>query len=179
VESPRCCAARGGVVNVAPVAPAGGRARHNDLDERREEGLMATPDELVDAIAGMSLFADLEAAQLQSVAHLFEERFFPEGEKILRQGIRGSAFYVILEGDAQVIVDGQPRAALGRGEFFGEVSILLGEPPVADVVALRPLRCLVIAGPGVRPFLLDYPPVAYRMVQALARRLRNANRWRS
>jgi CRP-like cAMP-binding protein len=144
-----------------------------------QEGPMATRDELVDVIAGMALFADLPAPQLQTVKHLFEERFFPEGERILRQGIRGSAFYVILDGEAQVVVDGEPRATLSRGEFFGEVSILLGEPPVADVVALRPLRCLVIDGPSVQPFLLAHPPVMYRMLQAQARRLRNANRWRS
>ena len=86
---------------------------------------------------------------------------------------------MILEGEAEVRVDGQRRATLGRGEFFGEVSILLGEPPVADVVALGPMRCLVVAGPQVQPFLLAYPPVMFRMLQAQARRLRNANRWRS
>ena len=140
---------------------------------------MATREEIVDAMAGMALFADLASPQLQGVAHRFEERFFPEGERILRQGISGSAFYVILDGEAQVVVDGTPRATLGRGEFFGEVSILLGEPPVADVVALRPLRCLVLAGPDVQAFLLDHPAVIFRMLQAQARRLRNANRWRS
>jgi CRP-like cAMP-binding protein len=140
---------------------------------------MATREEIVDAMAGMALFADLASPQLQGVAHRFEERFFPEGERILRQGISGSAFYVILDGEAQVVVDGTPRATLGRGEFFGEVSILLGEPPVADVVALRPLRCLVLAGPDVQAFLLDHPAVMFRMLQAQARRLRNANRWRS
>ena len=86
---------------------------------------------------------------------------------------------MILDGEAQVVVDGTPRATLGRGEFFGEVSILLGEPPVADVVALRPLRCLVLGGPEVQAFLLDHPAVMFRMLQAQARRLRNANRWRS
>ena len=50
---------------------------------------------------------------------------------------------MILEGEAEVRVDGQKRATLGRGEFFGDISILLGEPPVADVVATRPLRLLV------------------------------------
>ena len=77
------------------------------------------------------------------------------------------------------MVDGTERARLGRGEFFGEVSIILGESPIADVVALRPLRCLVLAGPRVEPFLVDHPRVMCRMLQAQARRLRAANRWRS
>ena len=73
------------------------------------------------------------------------------------------------------------RSAPGsaRGEFFGEVSIILGESPIADVVATRPLRCLVLAGPHVEPFLIAHPRVMYRMLQAQARRLRAANRWRS
>jgi CRP-like cAMP-binding protein len=140
---------------------------------------MATREENVDAMAGMALFADLAGPQLQGVFHRFEERFFPQGERILRQGISGSAFYVILDGEAQVVVDGTPRATLGRGDFFGEVSILLGEPPVADVVALGPLRCLVLGGPEVQGFLLEHPAIMFRMLQAQARRLRNANRWRS
>jgi CRP-like cAMP-binding protein len=140
---------------------------------------MATTDELVDTIAGFALFADLHEPQLAAVVHTFEERMFAEGERILRQGLTGSGFYVILDGDVQVVIDGEPRATLGRGEFFGEVSILLGQPPVADVVAIRPLRCLVLAGPDVERFLVDHPQVMYRMLQTQARRLRNANRWRS
>jgi CRP/FNR family cyclic AMP-dependent transcriptional regulator len=140
---------------------------------------MTTTDELVDSIAGMALFADLTTPQLEAVAHRFEERLFPEGERILRQGLSGSGFYVIVEGAASVVVDGTPRATLVRGDFFGEVSILLGESPVADVVALRSLRCLVLPGSDVEMFLVDHPRVMFRMLQAQARRLRNANRWRS
>src|SRR5207244_66370 len=94
---------------------------------------MTTTDELVDSIAGMALFADLTTPQLEAVAHRFEERLFPEGERILRQGLSGSGFYVIVEGAASVVVDATPRATLIRGDFFGEVSILLGESPVAGV----------------------------------------------
>ena len=140
---------------------------------------MATGEELADAIASMALFADLSTPELARVAHTFEERYFPDGERILRQGLRGSGFHVILDGEASVVVDGQQRATLARGDFFGEVSILLGEPPVADIVARRPLRCLVLDGPSVEAFLVTHPRVMYRMLQAQARRLRNANRWRS
>jgi CRP-like cAMP-binding protein len=140
---------------------------------------MASRDEIVDEIAGFALFADLTTPQLERVAHVFEERWYAEGERVLRQGFSGSAFHVSLDGDAKVVIDGNDRATLGRGDFFGEVSILLGEPPVADVVALRPLRCLVLDGGEIQPFLTDNPAVMYRMLQAQARRLRNANRWRS
>jgi len=140
---------------------------------------MATQDEIVDALASMALFSDLSRPQLQGVAHAFEERFYPEGERVIRQGLTGSGFHVILDGEAQIVVDGTSRATLARGEFFGEISVLLGEPPVADVVALRPLRCLVLPGPAVEGFLVANPRVMFRMLQAQARRLRNAMRWRS
>lgn len=140
---------------------------------------MATRDEIADTLAGFAMFADLSTAQLQQVAHTFEEAVYPEGERILRQGLTGSGFFIILDGEAAIVVDGEQRATLGRGEFFGEVSILLGEPPVADVVALRPMRCLVLSGPAVEAFLVAHPRIMYRMLQAQARRLRNANRWRS
>jgi CRP-like cAMP-binding protein len=140
---------------------------------------MATRDEIVDQIAGFALFADLTTPQLDRIAHMFEEEVFPEGARVLRQGLSGSAFYVVLDGEAAVVIDGQQRATLGRGDFFGETSILLGEPPTADIVAGRTLRTLVLAGPSVKAFLLDNPTVTYRMLQAQSRRLRNANRWRS
>ena len=110
---------------------------------------MATRDEIVDQIAGFALFADLTTPQLERIAHMFEEEVFPEGARVLRQGLSGSAFYIILDGEAAVVIDGQQRATLARGDFFGEVSILLGEPPGADIVASRPLRTLVLAGPAV------------------------------
>lgn len=135
--------------------------------------------ELIDAIAGFSLFADLSDPQLEGIVHQFEEVVFGDGERVLRQGLTGSGFHVILDGEAAVVVDGTERARLGRGEFFGEVSIILGESPIADVVATRPLRCLVLPGPRVEPFLIAHPRVMYRMLQVQARRLRAANRWRS
>jgi CRP-like cAMP-binding protein len=140
---------------------------------------MAGQDELIDAIAGFGLFADLSSPQLQEVVHTFDEVPYAEGERVLRQGLRGSGFHVIVEGDVAVVVDGEERARLGRGDFFGEVSIFLGEPPIADIVAIRPLRCLVLAGSRVESFLVAHPHVMYRMLQAQARRLRAANRWRS
>ncbi len=135
--------------------------------------------DIVDILAGLTLFGDLNRPQLEAVAHTFDEEWFSEGQRILRQGFTGTGFYVILEGEAAVRIDGVDRAILGKGDFFGEISILLGEPPVADIVALHPLRCLVLGGPDTEPFLNSYPRVMYRMLQAQARRLRNASQWRS
>jgi CRP-like cAMP-binding protein len=149
------------------------------IDGMQEEDTVATREELADILAGFALFGDLQTPQLLGVAGMFEETVFPQGDRILRQGLTGSGFYIILEGTAEVVIDGTSRAVLHRGDFFGEVSILLGEPPTADVVAQSTLRCLVAPAASIQPFLVAYPQVAFRMLQAQARRLRNANRWRS
>jgi CRP-like cAMP-binding protein len=137
------------------------------------------PEEVVDELASLSLFADLQRPQLQAVAHIFSEESFAPGQRILRQGFTGSGFYVILEGEVAVRIDGEDRARLSKGDFFGEMSLLLGESPVADVVAIGELHALHLGGPDLKGFLVQYPPVMYRMLQSVARRLRNANRWRS
>jgi CRP/FNR family transcriptional regulator, cyclic AMP receptor protein len=134
---------------------------------------------LVEALASFAIFADLPRPQLEAVVHTFHEQRFPEGQRVLRQGISGAGFHVIVEGEAAVRIDGEQRARLGRGEFFGELSVLLGDLPVADVVALSALRCLVLPGPDLEQWLLSRPTVALRMLQTELRRLRSANTWRS
>ncbi|TML24378.1 MAG: cyclic nucleotide-binding domain-containing protein [Actinobacteria bacterium] len=94
------------------------------------------------------------------------------------RGLSGSAFYIVLEGEASVLVDGTERARLGRGDFFGEISALTGEIPTADVRAETVLRCLMLPGSQLEPFLLEHPTVMLRMLHAEARRVRDANRWR-
>ena len=138
-----------------------------------------TQQELVDLLSSLTLFADLTRPQLEQVAHKMTEESFPVGQRILRQGFTGTGFYVILDGEVAVKIDGEERAKLGKGDFFGEMSILLGEPPVADIVTLRQLHALHLGGPELEGFLRDHPQVMYRMLKTIALRLRNASRWRS
>jgi CRP-like cAMP-binding protein len=136
-------------------------------------------DEIVEILTSFSLFADLSRADLEAVSHTFEEESFAEGQRILRQGFGGTGFYVILEGEAAVVIDGQERSRLARGDFFGEISILLDEPPSADITALAPLLCIVLPRDQLTQWLVAKPMVALRMLQAEVRRLRAASRWRS
>jgi CRP-like cAMP-binding protein len=132
--------------------------------------------EILDALAGLTLFSDLDRPALQAVAHTMSEESFPAGQRILRQGFSGSGFFVILDGEVTVRVDGTDVAGLGKGDFFGEISLLLGEPPIADVLAASAVRALQLAGPDLREFLMTYPAVMYRMLQSVSRRLDRANR---
>ena len=133
------------------------------------------PDDATELLSSLTLFADLGGPQVDAISHIFEETTFSAGQRILRQGITGSNFYVVVDGEASVQIDGQERTRIGRGDFFGEMSLLLGVPPSADVTALTPLRCLVLAGPELHGFLDKYPTIMYRMLVALARRLRAVN----
>jgi CRP-like cAMP-binding protein len=132
---------------------------------------------VAERLGQLAIFADLRWPELEAVAHAFDEEVFAPEQRVLRQGLSGSAFYVILDGEASVTIDGGERRRLGRGEFFGEISALTGEPPSADVRAETVLRCLVIPGPQLEGFLLERPSVTIRLLQAEARRLRDANRW--
>jgi CRP-like cAMP-binding protein len=140
---------------------------------------MATQEEVIDTLASLAIFADMSRPELEHVAHELDEQYFPQDQRVLRQGLSGSAFYVVLEGEAAAIASGERVNTLARGDFFGEISVLLGEPPSADVVAVRPLRCLVLAGDRLEAFLVEHPRVAFRILQAEARKLRNATRRKS
>ena len=134
--------------------------------------------ELVDTLGRLTLFADFTRSELESVAHTVDEEMFAAGQRVLRQGLSGSGFFVILEGNATIHVNGEARWTLGPGDFFGETSLLTGGTPTADVVATSLLRCAVVPGPEFEQFLLARPRFLYRLLQAEADRLRNALAWR-
>jgi CRP-like cAMP-binding protein len=140
---------------------------------------MAGREDLVTTIAAFALFADLTSPQLEEVTHIFDETVFSDGERVLRQGVTGSGFYIILEGAAAIRVDGVDRSTLRAGDYFGEISCLLGEVPVADIVAAQPLRCLVLAAAQLESFLTAHPRVMYRLLQGEARKLKNTTKWLS
>lgn len=136
-------------------------------------------DDVVDILAGFALFSDLSTPELENIAHTFDEQQFNADVRVIRQGLTGSGFFVILEGTATIRVDGKDRATLRPGDYFGEISCLLGEPPVSDIVAQRPLRCLVLPCEQLEQFLVAHPRVLFRLMQGEARKVRNTTRWQS
>ena len=133
-------------------------------------------DQIVDAMAGLKLFGDLARPQLEAVADTLSEESFPPGRRIQRQNFAGTGFHVILDGEAIVKVNGEERARLGKGDFFGESSILIGGNAIADVIAASPVQTLQLSPSELQPFLLAYPAVTYRILQTVSRRLDQANR---
>lgn len=135
--------------------------------------------ELADTIAGFALFADLTTPQRERVVDVFAEQWFADGDKVLRQGLSGSSLYVILDGSAAIRIDGVDRTTLRAGDYFGEISCLLGEPPTADIVAVGALRCLVLPALEIEAFLKSNPAVMFRLLQGEARKVRTTTKWLS
>jgi CRP-like cAMP-binding protein len=136
-------------------------------------------DDVVETLSSFTLFGDLSRPELEAMAHTFDEEWFGEGQRIIREGFTGTGFYVILDGQASVQIGGEERVKLGRGDFFGELSILLDEPPSADIVSLGSLRCLVLPRSQLTDLLTSTPWLTLRILQAELRRLRTANKWRT
>src|SRR5207245_2105817 len=108
---------------------------------------------------------------------LVVESLCGHGERGLGQGVGGSGVYIILEGTAGIRVDNVDRSVLKAGDYFGEISSLLGEVPVSDIVAETPLRCLVLPATQLEGFLTKHPRIMYRLLQADARKLKNTTKW--
>jgi CRP-like cAMP-binding protein len=140
---------------------------------------MANGEDLVETLRRFNLFADLDRAQLEAIADPDSERSFAAGERIMRRGMSGTGFYVILDGEASVTLSGEELNRLRQGDFFGEISTLLDEPLTADITAETPVRVLEIPGPRLEAFLLSYPKVMLRMLVTEARRLQEVLAWRS
>jgi CPA1 family monovalent cation:H+ antiporter len=132
---------------------------------------------VAEILGQFSLFADLAPPQLEAIAQSYEESVFAEGERVLRRGLPSGDFFVILEGEAIVEAGGDEEIRLGRGDFFGEISALTGDPPAADVVAASLLRCLVIPGAQLERLLLERPQLMLRLLRVEARRLRGTLGW--
>jgi CRP-like cAMP-binding protein len=132
-------------------------------------------DHALGELRRLGVFADLTEHELQQLAAELQERTFPEGSQALAKGTRSGGLFIILEGEVGVVIDDEERATLSTGSFFGEVSVLLGEPTTADIVTRTKVRCLVISPERTEEFLLSHPQVMFRMLQTEARRLRTVD----
>jgi CRP-like cAMP-binding protein len=129
----------------------------------------------VQALKRVELFAELDDRELERLAHQFKERTFPAGASVVSEGASGAAFFVITDGQASVMVQGEERARLGPGDHFGEIALLDEGVRSATVIAETELRCYGLTPWEFRPFVEEHPRVAWKLLQALARRLRTTD----
>ena len=140
---------------------------------------MAVNVDLQDALARLALFADFTPGDFEQLLSIAREVAFPEGERVVERGQLDVGLYVIVEGEVSVVFQDEELAVLPRGSFFGEISSLLGETVVADIIARSPLRCLVIPPDQVETLLLAHPRVTLRMLKTEARRLKTTDEARA
>ena len=128
----------------------------------------------VEALQNVQLFSTLEEEDMEELARQLHERRFPEGGEVTTEGSTGAGFFVIAAGNAEVLVGGEHRATLGPGDYFGEVALIDDGVRSASIVAATDLLCYGLTPWEFRPFVEEHPKVAWALLQALARRIREA-----
>jgi len=118
------------------------------------------------------IFTNTSESSLKTMLKSAVEKTVESGQKIVEQGERGSGFYLILEGRAEVVADGEKLAEFGSGDFFGELAVIDGAPRTADVVAVTDTTCVVVTQWAMRSIISTHPEIALSMLEELARRLR-------
>jgi CRP-like cAMP-binding protein len=127
-----------------------------------------------DLLHRVPLFADLERRELEHLAESFKESDFEPGDVIATEGQGGVGFFVIAEGEANVSVGGTERARLHSGDYFGEVALIDQGARTATVTAATPLRLYGLTSWDFRPLVEENAGIAWKLLQSLARRLRDA-----
>ena len=125
-------------------------------------------------IAKVPLFADLEKRELERVADSFKERRYGAGETIATEGKSGAGFFVIGEGTAIVTVKGDERTTLGPGDYFGEIALIDEGARTATLTAESDMTCYGMTFWEFRPIVESDARIAWKLLQALARKLRAA-----
>ena len=128
----------------------------------------------VEALRNVPLFSTLEEKDLEQLARQLHERRFPEGAEVTTEGSTGAGFFVIAAGNAEVLVGGEHRATLGAGDHFGEIALIDDGVRSASIVAATDLLCYGLTPWEFRPFVEEHPQVAWALLEALARRSREA-----
>src|SRR5579871_1811530 len=95
------------------------------------------------------MFSDLPRTVARAMAHRLRYSAFEAGEVIVRQGSKGDNFFIVVDGEVDVVEErpGEPErllTTLGPGESFGETALLLNTPRTATVRARTPLRVLTL-----------------------------------
>jgi len=103
-------------------------------------------------LGAIDLFAGFDEVERLRLAEICRERLFGAGERIVRQGDAGQSMFVLLEGRVRVTLEpsGQEVAVTTAGGFFGEMSMLTGDPRTATVTALDDAGLLEITADRFR-----------------------------
>ncbi len=156
------------------VMRAQGDARRIPLTA--EEQGMAGRLGMVSYLKGVPLFSGVPAHQLLTHVEIIEWVAKRAGTRLFAQGDDGDACFILTEGEAAVIVDGEEVARVGVGECLGEMSLLERAPRSATVEMVSDGRLMKIATDRFRELVTLEPEVARALLRTLDRRIRDTQR---
>lgn len=133
---------------------------------------MAKPS--VDLLQHVPLFAGLDRRELGQMADSFKVREYAAGDTLATEGQSGVGFFVIESGEATVSVHGDEVGRLKAGDHFGEVALIDEGARTATVTADTALVCYGMTFWEFRPIVEANSQIAWKLLQALAKRLRAA-----
>ncbi len=131
----------------------------------------ARSSERLALLADAPLFEGLAKTQLRRIAKVSGARTIDPAEELVKEGVPGRVFYIVVEGRAKIVRRGRTVAHVGPGDSFGEMAILTTALRSASVVAETPMEVLTLSGPHLRTILLEQPRIAVRLLDTLATRL--------
>ncbi len=134
---------------------------------------MPREKEMIDRLGSVYLFAGLSERDLKALVGRATEVEHSADHKIVTEGRGGVGFHLILEGHAQVLVHEKSHGWLGPGDYFGEMSLIDGQPRSATVRAETPVRTLSLTSWDFQP-LLDDPGITKKLLLGVCKRLRSA-----
>jgi CRP-like cAMP-binding protein len=129
-----------------------------------------------DLLSQVPLFSTVPKKDLRVLSRTAHDMTYEPGTRLASQDDLGVTFFTVIEGEADVVLNGKTIKHLGPGDYFGEMSIIDRAPRSADVVAASKLRCLVFTQWEFRPFLKEHPDVAWAILEVLVARLREAQK---
>ena len=131
--------------------------------------------EEVGLLRKVPLFANIEPARLKLLAFTSERLGYSPGEVMCRQGEMGDSAFILMDGEASVLVDTPDGpmevAVLGKGDVLGEISILCDVPRTATVTAKSDVSALCISKELFFQLVKDFPDIAIEIMRELAQRL--------
>jgi CRP-like cAMP-binding protein len=132
-------------------------------------------NEEVDLLRQVPLFANVATSKLKLLAFASERMCFAPGQEICREGDAGDSAFVIIDGDADVVVSSSSGpitvAKLGRNAFVGEIAILTDVPRTATVHAITRVETLRIKKDLFFQLTEEFPQMAVELLRVLAQRL--------
>jgi CRP-like cAMP-binding protein len=131
-------------------------------------------DAKIALIKKIPLFQHCSKKELGEIAAIADELDLKEGALLTREGRGGREFFIIVEGEADVLMSGKWVAALRQGDFLGEIALLTGRPRTATVEATSPVRLLVITARDFSSLLDKSPEIPRKILIAMAERLATA-----